>query len=187
VVPLLVLLATLAAPADPAAPPDDVRARARALLGAIDRPVPLEALRRLGPQGEAALADLARSRDFPIFRARALEALAALRAPAAPEVHRLLAADAAAPRSVRRAAVRGLGRLLPPEAAVEALRPVLEADRDAAVRAAAAEALARVAPRDGCGAVRRQAAREGAAARAGFARALQACERHRAAGPGPGR
>lgn len=186
VVPLLVLLAALAAPSDPAAPPD-VRARARALLGAIDRPVPLEALRRLGPQGEAALADLAQSRDFPIFRARALEALAALRAPAAPEVHRRVAADAAAPRSVRRAAVRGLGRLLSPEAAVEALRPVLEADRDAAVRAAAAEALARAAPRDGCGAVRRQVAREGGAARGRFARALDACARHRAAGPGPGR
>jgi HEAT repeat protein len=176
---LPVLLAVLVAATDPAATPDEVRARARALLGAIDRPVPLEALRRLGPEGEAALADLARSDDFPAFRARALEALAALRAPAAPELHRRLADDPAAPRAVRRAAVRGLGRLLAPGEAVEALRPLLERDRDGAVRAAAAEALSRAAPRDGCGAVRRQAAREGGASRAAFARALVACDRHR--------
>jgi HEAT repeat protein len=173
------LLAVLVAASDPAAAPDEVRARARALLGAIDRPVPLEAFRRLGPQGEAALADLARSRDFPAFRARALEALAALRAPGAPAVHRRLAGDPAAPRTVRRAAVRGLGQLLAPSEAVEALRPLLEKDGDGAVRAAAAEALSHAAPRDGCAAVRRQAAREDRASRTAFARALGACERHR--------
>lgn len=175
ILPVL-LAALLAAPAPSRAPPD-VRARARALLGAIDRPVPLDAFRRLGPEGEAALAEIAASGDFPAFRARALEALAALGAPAAGDVHRRLAADAAAPRSVRRAAVRGLGKVLAPERAVDALRPLLETDRDPGVRAAAAEALSAAAPRDACGAIRRQAAREGGAARPSFARALGACAR----------
>jgi HEAT repeat protein len=177
---LPVLVAVLLAAPDPAAAPPDVRARARALLGAIDRAVPLDAFRRLGPEGEAALAEIAGSNDFPAFRARALDALAALGAPAAPRVHRRLADDAGAPRTVRRAAVRGLGRLLAPAPALEALRPLLEADRDPAVRAAAAEALSQAAPGDGCAAVRRQAVREGGPARASFARALVACERHEA-------
>lgn len=179
---LPILVAVLLSGPGPGAAPPDVRARARALLGAIDRAVPIDAFRRLGPEGEAALADIAASGDFPAFRARALEALAALGAPAAPDVHRRVAGDAAAPRTVRRAAVRGLGRVLPPAEAVEALRPLLEADRDPGVRAAAAEALSRAAPREGCGAVRRQAGREDGASRALFARALRTCPRPGAPG-----
>lgn len=194
----LVVAAVLAAPgaASPtAAPPADpapatasaeVRARTRALLGAIDRPVSPEAFRRLGPEAEVALAEIALSDPYPAFRARALGALAALGAPRAEELHRRVATDLAAPRTARRAAVRGLARLVSPERAAAELRPLLEQDADPGVRAAAAEALARAAPSAGCGAVRRQAAREAArpdgSRGAALGRALAVCDRHRDAG-----
>jgi hypothetical protein len=190
-IPALVLAAVLLASGSPAtgggapaaagdAAYADVRARARALLGAIDRPVSAEAFRRLGPDVEAALADIARSHDYPAFRGRALEALAALGAAGAEGLHRELASDGAAPRPVRRAAVRGLARLLAPGPATAALSPLLERDADPAIRSAAAEALARAAPSEGCGAVRRQAAREGDRRAAAFARAVAVCDRARA-------
>jgi hypothetical protein len=199
-IPALVLAAVLLAPGAPApggagpvpggspaadAPAAaDVRARTRALLGAIDRPVSAEAFRRLGPDVEAALAEIARSHDYPAFRGRALEALAALGGGHAEELHRELASDGAAPRPVRRAAVRGLARLVPPARAATELTPLLERDADPAIRAAVAEALARSAPAEGCGAVRRQAAREGGPRAAAFARAVAACDRQRG-GVGP--
>lgn len=176
---LPIVLAAALAQAGPATPPADLHARVLGLLGAIDRPVSPEAFRALGAEGEAALAELARSRELPPFRARALEVLAALRSPGAEELHRALARDPAAPATVRRAAVRGLGGLLAPAPAVATLRPLLAGDPDAGVRAAAAGALARASPADGCAAVRRQAAREPAGTRAAFRRALAACE------PGP--
>jgi hypothetical protein len=159
------------------APGGDARERALALLGAIDRPVPADAFRALGPEGEAALEDIARSRELPLYRARALEALALVGSARAEPVHRALAADEAAPRVVRRAAVRGLGRIVGPAQAPRALRPILAGDRDPAVRAAAAEALASVAPRASCGAIRAQALREDRPDRARFQRALAACRR----------
>ncbi|HET8540220.1 MAG TPA: HEAT repeat domain-containing protein [Anaeromyxobacter sp.] len=192
---LVVLLALAAGPAPargdgggappegaPAAPPggsgEEVRARARALLGGIERPAPAEAFRELGPDGEAALEDIAlSSSELPVWRARALGALAGVGSARAEPAHRTLAADGAAPRVVRRAAVRGLGRLVGRSDAPRELRPYLAGDRDPAVRAAAAEALASVAPRASCGAIRAQALREDPRARAGFRRALAACER----------
>lgn len=167
--------------------PEEVRARALALLGGIDRPLPAGAFRELGPGGAAALEDIARSGELPVYRARALEALAVLRSDRATSVHRALAADAAAPRVVRRAAVRGLGRLAGPSDAPRELLPFLDRDRDPAVRAAAAESLAAVAPGASCGAIRAQALREDAPARAGFRRALAACERRDRPGPRPSR
>lgn len=175
---MLAALLAAALAAAPGAPASETRARALALLGAFDRPVAAEPLRRLGPEGEAALADIALSDELPVFRARALEALAELRAARAAELHGRLAADARAPATVRRAAVRGMATLAGPRAAVE-LQPLLADDPDPTVRAAAAEALARAAPAEACAAVRRQAAREPAETRAGFRRALAACERGR--------
>jgi len=173
--------APLLARAAGAAPPvaGDVRARALELLGGIDRPVGAEPFRALGPDGEAALEDIALSPELPLYRARAVDALALLRSPRAGPVLRRLAEDAAEPRVVRRAAVRGLGRLAGPADAPRALEPFLARDRDPAVRAAAADALASAAPRASCGAIRVQALKEDPAARAGFRRALAACERRR--------
>lgn len=164
--------------ADPAAGgTDDARSRALALLGGIDRQVPAEAFRQLGPEGEAALEDIARSTELPLHRARALEALALVGSARAEPVHRTLATDRDAPRVVRRAAIRGLGRLVGAADAPRELRPFLSEDRDPAIRAAAAESLAAVAPRPSCGAIRAQALREDARDRVRFRRALAACER----------
>jgi HEAT repeat protein len=179
---LALLLALAVAQAAPAAAPaasPEVRGEVAALLGAIERPVSPEAFRRLGPEGEAALAEIALSGELPPRRTRALEVLAALRSARAEEVHRAVADSADAPRTTRRAAVAGLGRLVPPERAAAALSPYLERDRDPRVRAAAAEALSQAAPATACAAVRSQAAKEDEAGAARFRRALAACDRAR--------
>jgi HEAT repeat protein len=172
----LLLAALLAAspPASPAPPSPEVRERVRELLGAIHRGAPPEAFRAAGPGAEEALAEFARG-GRPLQRIRALEALAGLGAPNAEAVHREAALGASAPPTVRKAAVRGLARLAGPARATAELAPVLERDRDATVRAAAAEALAAVAPGDACARIRAQAATERGPAR--FRRALAACDR----------
>jgi hypothetical protein len=159
-----------------AAPDPGVRERTLALLGAIDRPIRPETWRALGPEAVPVLAEVAASNELPTRRALALEGLAALGGPRAESLHRSLAADAKAPRTVRRAAVRGLGRLVAARELDAALRPVLERDPDRAVRATAAEVLSRRSPSTSCGAIRAQARREGSAS-APFSRALAACER----------
>jgi HEAT repeat protein len=170
------LVALALAAGDPAtSTPGDVRARVEALLGVLDGPVSPEPFRELGAEGEAALAEIARSGDLPPWRARALEVLAALQGAQAEELHREIAADHRAPRTVRRAAVRGLGRIVPPARASAALLPILEGDRDGAVRAAAAEALTSAGPPGACAAVRAQARREGKAGETRFRRALAPC------------
>jgi hypothetical protein len=161
-----------AAPASP-----EVRRRVKALLGAIDRPISPETWRSLGPGAETALAEVAASDDFPSRRALALEGVAAFGGARAETLHRRLAADASTPPPVRRAAIRGLARLLPPAGVAEALRPYLSGDRDASVRRAAAEALAEGAPGAACADIRAQARREGPRGEAMFRRALAACER----------
>jgi hypothetical protein len=178
--PLLAAL-VLAATSAPAAPSPEVRARVRALLGSIHGPVPAESFRAIGPGAEEALEEFARGKDFPSRRIRALEALEGLGGDRALAVHRAVAADQAAPSSVRRGAVRGLGRLVSPEDAAKALGPLLDSDRDPAVRATAAEALAAREPAGGCARVRERVRREPEPER--FVRALETCERASQAGP----
>jgi hypothetical protein len=177
VLSILLALVFVASPAAAHGSSPEVRAEVAALLGVIDRPVSPESFRRFGSEGEAALAEIALSRDMPPRRARALEVLAALRSAGAEEVHRAVAASPDAPTTVRRTAVLGLGRLLQRERAPGALRPFLERDRDPRVRAAAAEALALAAPAEACRAVRAQAGREDETGTARFGRALAACEK----------
>jgi HEAT repeat protein len=173
-----ILLAVLAvASPPPATASPEVRANVSALLNGFDRPVSPGAFAQLGPEAEAALAEIALSNDFAPRRARALEVLSVLKTPRAEEIHRTVAASTDAHWTVRRAAVLGLGRLLPAERAAPELGPFLERDPDPAVRAAAAEALAAHSPAQGCGAVRAQAAREATANAARFRRAVVACER----------
>jgi hypothetical protein len=171
--PVLLALALAATPS-PDAPPEEVRAQVIAYLGAIHRPVPPEAFRALGPGAEDVLADVARTDPSPLRRVRALDALAGLGGVRAEQVHREVLASPAS-REVRRGAVRGLGRLLG-AGAPATLGPVLERDRDPAVRAAAAEALARAAPTEGCARVRARARVDPEAAR--FRRALEDCAGH---------
>lgn len=181
--PVLLALALAAAPppsTPPPSPAPDVREEVSAYLGAIHEPVPAETFRALGPGAEDALADFARTDPSPVRRLRALEALAALGGPRAEAVHREVAGSAA-PRAVRRGAVRGLARLAGPAGAMRAVGPFLEQDRDPAVRAAAAEALALHAPAEGCARVRARAKVD--AERARFGRALADCDRRARARP----
>ena len=160
-----------ASPADAA-----LRRRVEAYLGVIDRPIPEQSWRSLGPAAVPVLEEITRSGQAPLRRSNALLALAVLggeRAEAALLEH---ARDGSAPWSVRAAAVRGAGHLLPPERALAELRPALERDADARVRATAAEAVARRAGSAGCSAARAQAARE-PSRRALYDRALRACGR----------
>jgi hypothetical protein len=176
VLTLAAVLAAGPAPVQTTPPSPEVRDRVRALLGAIHEPVPPETFRALGPGVDEALAEFAlEAAGPPTRRARALETLAALNAPAAEAVHREVAASATAPRSVRRTAVRGLGRLAGPQRAEQELTPYLERDRDPLVRAAAAEALAANAPGpSACGRIRAQAQ---ASTGSRYARALDLCDR----------
>jgi HEAT repeat protein len=153
-----------------------VREKTLALLGAIDRPIRTETWRALGPEAVPVLAEVAASDALPTRRALALEGLAALGGERAESLHRALAADVKEPRAVRRAAVRGLGRLVTADGVDAALRPVLERDPDRAVRATAAEVLSRRSPSASCSAIRAQARLEGTGSSL-YSRALAACER----------
>jgi HEAT repeat protein len=169
------LALALAAQPGPVEPTPEVRSQVRALLGAIHGPVDVEAFRALGPGAEEALLESARDGTLaPSRRARALEALAGFGGPRAEAVHRELAAATSAPRAVRRTAVRGLGQLAGAADARVALTGYLERDRDPTVRAAAAEALARAAPEEGCARIRSQARAEASPAR--YERALSLCD-----------
>lgn len=154
----LALLASPAPAADAAAAARDDAVRA--YLGVIDRPVPAEAWRALGPGAIPALEAVASDpAALPSRRAVALEGLAALGGPRA-EVAHLEAARATAPRLVRQSALRGLGKLLPPGRLAREVGPVLD-DPDAGLRGLAAEVLAERAPAQACGAVMARAAADG--------------------------
>jgi hypothetical protein len=178
VISALIATVLASAPALPCAPragdPDaEVRARACDLLGAIDRPVPDAAWRGLGPAADRLLVEIASSPGFAVHRARALEGLAARGGPGAGELLRTLATSTDAPAAVRRAAIRGLGRLLSTDAVVATLRPLLERDPDLRVRAAAAETLVRRAPAESCPLIHARAASPGEAIP--LERAVAAC------------
>lgn len=167
------------APATPPAPaPGDAAAREAAIrsyLGVIDEPVPADTWRALGPEAVPVLARIAGdAAELPSRRAVALEGLAALGGPGAEAAHLAALRDARAPRLVRLGAIRGLGRLLPPDRLAGALLPALD-ERDAGLRATAARVLAEGAPDLSCGAIRARAARPGERAR--LARALATCDR----------
>jgi hypothetical protein len=171
---LVLGLALAAAPAPPGAPTPEVRGRVRALLGSIHGPVSPETFRSLGPGAEEALLAFARDeRAMPSERIRALEALAGLGGARAEAAHRDVARSASATSAVRRTAIRGLGSLSGRARAPLELSPFLERDRDPAVRAVAAEALAASAPAESCEKIRAQARAERSPGR--FRRALVAC------------
>lgn len=144
-----------------------------AYLGAIDRVVPPEAWRALGPEAVPALAEVAGDpRAMPSRRAAALQGLAALGGEAAEAAHLAQLRAAEAPRIVRLAATRGLGRLLDPARLAAELAPVLD-EPDGGLRRAAAEVLAERAPVEGCAVVRDRAARAGPDAK--LAPAIERC------------
>jgi hypothetical protein len=80
------------------------------------------------------------------------------------------------PAPLRRTAVQTLGRVLPPEQLRAALAPVLRAGDSTALRAVAAETLARHAPGWSCAEVMDQVALEPEGNRPAFERAAAQCE-----------
>jgi hypothetical protein len=171
-------VAASAAPPAPPAPPalrdeEAVLARLKPLFGRIDGPVPAEAWRALPPEALPLLERIAAGTGSAVTRARALEGAAALGAGG--EVHRRISRDPTAPLMVRTAAIRMLGRIVPPAALKAELGALLEADPDLRIRATAAATLAREAPAEGCAAVRARARRERDDERPAFQRALSDC------------
>jgi hypothetical protein len=163
--------AEVCAPASP-----ELRARVRAMLGAIDQPVPPEAWRQLGPAAVPVLTELATSpSELPFRRARAVEALSLVGGDEATATALRLARETGGAWDVRASAVRGLGRLLSRDRLVAELKPVLERDPHGNVRDAAATVLARKAGPSGCDAVRAQAEKERRPGRAPYAQALARC------------
>ena len=154
----------------------EVRVHAEALLGAIDRPIPADAWRALGPAAIPVLEEIAASGDqMPTTRSAAVDALAAADPSRAEPVARALVDDEAAPPSLRSTAVRALGRVIAPDRLRSALAPVMRASRDRALRAAAAETLALRAGRDSCPEVMDQVDLEPPAGRPAFHRAAALC------------
>jgi len=182
----LLIAALLGAPrpprARPAAPPadqqqaqlsdDEVREKAQAYLGAIDRSATAAQWKALGPRAAQVLEPIASDpQALPSKRAMAVDGLAAAAPDRAAALAGKLARDEKQPLVVRVAAVHAAGEALPPQSAVEELKPVLQG-RHAGLRGVAAEVLSR---HGGCSAVREQAAREKAARPAAWQRALSRC------------
>jgi hypothetical protein len=184
---VLILAALIAAPrpprgaAGPEKPPAqqqlsdaELRERVETYLGAIDRPIPAERWKALGPGAgpllEAVIAD---SSQFPTRRAKAVDGLVAAAPDRAAQVVGKLARDEKQPGVVRVAAMHGAARIFPSPRALSELRPVLQTARTAGLRAEAAELISRA--KGGCGDVRDQVAREKVEHRAAFDRALKRC------------
>ena len=172
-----------AAPAPPTPPAGDAERAARldAYLGFIHGGPSPAAWRALGPEAVPALLRAAADPgEAPSRRAAALTGLSWIGGARARAALAAMAADGALPFAVRASALEGAGRLLPPAELARALGPVLDGAGRLGDRAVAAEVLSLRAPAVACRAVRAREAREAAADRPAFARALARC-----AGRGP--
>ncbi len=190
----LALLLALAAPATPArnarpaaeaevAPAAssalsdaEVARRVRSYLATIDTPISAARWRALGPRAVPWLESVVADRTaLPSRRARSLDALSFIGGDRATQLLLDTAHADGEPFAVRASALRGAGRLLPPDRLTAELRSVLEGARHTTLRAAAAEVLARRATGPACGAVRAQVARERPRDRGQFSAALERC------------
>ncbi|HVP67734.1 MAG TPA: hypothetical protein VMT17_10785 [Anaeromyxobacteraceae bacterium] len=170
------LLAALLGAAPPAAD-GQLRLAVDTYLGSIDTPISAARWKALGPRAPAVLSAIARDEgDLPGRRATAMAALGLVGGPEALAAARELSV-AGAPFAVRVEAVNALSRLVSPSELRAALAPVMKGAAEARVRAVAAEALARHAPEETCGAVQAQAEAEAPADRPRYHRALAACAR----------
>ena len=152
---------------------DELREKIEGYLGSIDTPITADHWRALGPQAADVLEPIATdAKAFPSRRARALEGLIAAAPDRASKLVGPMARDEREPVVLRVIAMHGVAELMPGKAVSE-LKPVMQAARSAGLRGAAADALSR--GKDGCAAVRAQAAREKGDAREAFHRALTRC------------
>ena len=135
----------------------EVRAKALSYLGAIDRAVPAEQWKELGPRAAPVLEQVINDPNaMPSRRAMALDGLAAAAPDRAGAVAPGLARDEQQPLIVRVSAVHAAANALPAAKAQAELKPVLQGAH-AGLRGEAADALSK---RGGCAAVKKQAARE---------------------------
>jgi hypothetical protein len=185
--PVVLLAALLAAPAGlqtPAADkepvkrtPQQVKAQVESYLNSVDTPISPEQWRALGPEAAPVLEAIAQDpKKLATRRARALSALTIVGSPRASRLVVTIAQREGEASVVRMSAVKAAGDLLQPAELVTAVKPVLEKARDARVRAAAAGVLAKRNPKEACGSVKSQSAKEKAEIQPTFARALADCE-----------
>jgi hypothetical protein len=152
-----------------------IRERVETLLGNIDTRLPAERWKELGPRAAAVLLPIIQSQDeLPSRRAAALRGLilAAPEQAAAPSAK--LAVDEKQPVAVRVSAMRAVAATTPSKDAAEVAAKVLATSRHPGVRGVAAEIVA-ASGSEGCAQVKAQAAREDAAQKAAFRRALARC------------
>jgi hypothetical protein len=152
---------------------EEVRSKAQAWLGAIDRPISAEQWKSLGPRAAEVLEPIIADPDqFPTVRAKALDGLSAAAPDRAAALAPKIARDEREQVVVRVAALHAAGRVLPAAAARTELSPVLRG-RNPALRGEAADVLSR---RGGCAAVREQAAHESPDSTTAWKRALARCQ-----------
>jgi hypothetical protein len=153
----------------------DLRERVETYLGALDRPIPKQRWKALGPRAapilEAVIAD---SSQFPTRRAKAVDGLVAAAPDRAAQLVGTLAQDEKQPSVVRVAAMHGASQVLSAPRALNELRPILTGARSMGLRAEAADLISRKS--GGCVEVRDQVAREKAEHRGAFDRAMKRCQ-----------
>jgi hypothetical protein len=156
---------------------DEVRQRVQALLSNIDTRNLAVRWQALGSRAADQLEPIAQSADeMPSRRIKAVAGLV-LAAPdrAAPLATKLLL-DETQPVAVRMAALRAVGRTVPPAAAAKSLGKVLRGAREPELRSLAAEAVTASGSSSGCAQVRAQVAREEHDFRPAYGRALAQCK-----------
>jgi len=174
IAPIALLAAVLLSA--PAMSDAEVRARVESLLGTIDRAIPADSWRALGPAAIPVLAEIAASEDqMPSTRSMALGALGVADPVRAEDIARALVDAPDAPVTVRETAVRTLGRVLSPVQLRAALAPALRSARPVGLRSVAAETLARHAGQEACAEVMDQVSLEPAADHPRFERAAALC------------
>jgi len=174
IAPIALLAAVLLSA--PAMSDAEVRARVESLLGTIDRAIPADSWRALGPAAIPVLAEIAASEDqMPSTRSMALGALGAADPARAETIARALVDAPDEPLTVRETAVRTLGRVLSSVQLRAALAPALRSARPVGLRSVAAETLARHAGQEACAEVMDQVSLEPAADHPRFERAAALC------------
>ena len=171
-------------PASPDAPPAaapatdaELRQQIDAYLGSFDTPITVERWKALGPRAVPLLAAAARDpQRFPSRRAKAIAALGAVGGPEARDAVLAAARSPDEPFAVRATAMYAAGSLLSSQALVRELKPVMEREREPALRGVAADVLSRHAAGNGCAAVRAQVQKEPPQSRGHFTQALERCD-----------
>jgi hypothetical protein len=153
---------------------EEVRARVSAYLGAIDRAIPPEVWKGLGPHAGPVLEAIYKDRKEASYRrARALGLLAIVAPERAVALAPAAAQDETEAYLVRLSAVRTTSDVLPEGQREAALERLMVSTKDVRVRAQAAGVLAERA--SGCARVHQQVARERPEDREFFHRALVRC------------